>query len=495
MTQSSEALASRIINDFYSSKVFRQDDVDEIVKRALDELGLPGDATRSLFIDVIEKLCDSFSPEAVTLYNRLLCRIVQNCRSQLPEFDNQLKSFGLKDENELFTRVERMRPSGTLKERRLPSRDVIRRIIILSRVTIGADVAVSSVILARLQEEFPHAEFTIIGSAKLQELFGGNSRIRFIEAGYSRSGGLLDRLECWTGLLSAIQSSIEGAQPSQCLIIDPDSRLTQLGILPVTHSQRTGPPVEDSYLFFPSREYMHSIENSLGEITSFWMDEITGIHSPTLPRLELNSTDVSITAGFIQKLRNSGHTTLATINLGVGGNEKKRIGGDFEIDLVSGLLKMGTTVLLDRGAGIDESTRINNILEKVWPLPATDSGDGILELDENGLRNAVQQDRIYARLIVWSGRLGLLAGFIKESFLYTGYDSAGQHIAAALGVPLIDFFSGFNSPRMVDRWRPTGPSVINIIVADGSLTPEALSQKALELAGRLLQSVGKKEKP
>ena len=37
-----------------------------------------------------------------------------------------------------------------------------------------------------------------------------------------------------------------------------------------------------------------------------------------------------------------------------------------------------------------------------------------------------------------------------------GYDSAGQHVAAACGVPLISIFAGFPVPRMFDRWRPKG---------------------------------------
>ena len=49
------------------------------------------------------------------------------------------------------------------------------------------------------------------------------------------------------------------------------------------------------------------------------------------------------------------------------------------------------------------------------------------------------------------------AGFarvIAGSSLYVGYDSAGQHVAAACGVPLISIFAGFPAPRMFHRWRP-----------------------------------------
>ena len=37
---------------------------------------------------------------------------------------------------------------------------------------------------------------------------------------------------------------------------------------------------------------------------------------------------------------------------------------------------------------------------------------------------------------------------------YVGYDSAGQHVAAASGTPLISIFAGYPSERMFQRWRP-----------------------------------------
>jgi ADP-heptose:LPS heptosyltransferase len=57
----------------------------------------------------------------------------------------------------------------------------------------------------------------------------------------------------------------------------------------------------------------------------------------------------------------------------------------------------------------------------------------------------------------------MLAALIGESNLYIGYDSAGQHIAAALGVPSVDVFAGFRSPRMLDRWRPTGKAEARVV--------------------------------
>ena len=62
------------------------------------------------------------------------------------------------------------------------------------------------------------------------------------------------------------------------------------------------------------------------------------------------------------------------------------------------------------------------------------------------------------------------AALIGASDAYIGYDSAGQHIAAALGVPTIDIFAGFSSPRMPERWSPHGPGPVHLLVVDAAET-------------------------
>ena len=53
-----------------------------------------------------------------------------------------------------------------------------------------------------------------------------------------------------------------------------------------------------------------------------------------------------------------------------------------------------------------------------------------------------------ANVITWEGSLSGLAGLIGVADLYVGYDSAGGHLAAALGVPAISLFAGAASARM-----------------------------------------------
>ena len=49
----------------------------------------------------------------------------------------------------------------------------IQRIIVLSRVTLGADVAITSVIIERMKRNFPLAEIVLAGGSKAPQLFGG----------------------------------------------------------------------------------------------------------------------------------------------------------------------------------------------------------------------------------------------------------------------------------------------------------------------------------
>ena len=93
---------------------------------------------------------------------------------------------------------------------------------------------------------------------------------------------------------------------------------------------------------------------------------------------------------------------------------------------------------------------------------------------------AVEQSGVNASL--WSGSFAGFAAIIAGAKLFVGYDSAGQHIAAAAGVPLISIFAGFPALRMFERWRPAG-TVIRVERPD---VPETLERvrEALEVTPR-----------
>ena len=139
------------------------------------------------------------------------------------------------------------------------------------------------------------------------------------------------------------------------------------------------------------------------------------------------------------------------VSLGVGENPAKRIPDPFEADLLA-LLSARLPLVIDKGAGGEEAARVER---------------------------AVAQSG--ARATFWEGSFAGFAQIIAGSSLYVGYDSAGQHVAAACGVPLISIFAGFPAPRMFHRWRPSGPHA-TVIRVDQPDPVEILAKVARALA-------------
>jgi ADP-heptose:LPS heptosyltransferase len=134
------------------------------------------------------------------------------------------------------------------------------------------------------------------------------------------------------------------------------------------------------------------------------------------------------------------------VSFGVGENEEKRLPDPFEEELLRAIAGQGLSVLLDKGAGGEESDRATK------------------------LAASVPQIRLY------DGPYAPFASMISQARLYIGYDSAGQHVAAASATPLISIFAGYPSERMFDRWRPHGRGPIHVVKGTGRSTEEVLSE-------------------
>ena len=272
-----------------------------------------------------------------------------------------------------------------------------RRVFVLSRVTLGADVAVTSVLLDATKRRFPNAGIFFVGPRKNYELFAGDERIGHLAVNYGR-GSLAERLMVCDDLRTALDVP-------DALVLDPDSRLTQLGLVPVCG--------EDHYHLFESRSYGGETARTLPELAADWAAETLGV-SGARPYLALPEPP----------LRHGG----IAVSLGVGENPAKRIQDPFEEELLRLLSGHGRPLWIDRGAGGEEAARV---------------------------RRAAERAGVAASF--WNGSFAGFASIIAGSGLYVGYDSAGQHVAAAAGVPFASIFAGFPVPRMFERWRPAGP--------------------------------------
>jgi ADP-heptose:LPS heptosyltransferase len=354
--------------------------LDDLIIRALDEEDQLAsiNATRALFSLVIEQLGDLFEPALCDVYAKLFAHVISR---GLPEFNA----------DELLLRYRRIR-----QVRRFRGGEVLR-VFVLSRVTLGADVAVTSIALAAAKERFPDAEICLVGPAKNAEMFTADPRIVPIPVSYGRGSVLRERLLAASELRVLIDEL-------SSVVIDPDSRLTQLGLIPVCDDAR--------YFFFESRAFGGAMNSPLPELTAQWLSEVfdVGRHLPYVaPPVQQRIADV-------------------TVSLGVGENASKRIDDDFEFAILQKLIACGRPILLDRGAGGEEAQRVDALVAK---------------LNRPEL------------LHVHDGSYASFASHIAQSKLYVGYDSAGQHVAAAADVPLVSVFCGHVAERMFYRWRPS----------------------------------------
>ncbi len=312
---------------------------------------------QGLFPLLVEPLGDAFTPAACIIYNRLFAQVIQYCR-QRPEgtaIDQCLRDFGLITETDLLTYAARVRAPAQFSQKY--SRQ-IKKAFVLSRVTLGADIAVSSVVLAALKEICPQAEIKLVANAKTMQLFAGDPRVQLCAIEYPRGGRLIERLTSWLGAVEVLRQETLGLDPTEYMIVDPDSRLTQLGILPLVADQR-------SYLFFESRSYCAAGLQKLGALTAHWLQQVFGMADSLYPYCAPSQLDVAAAQRIIGALKRCTTGPIVSLSLGVGSNPAKRLPDPFELRLLVRLLSAGATVILDKGGDAEEMGRIDTLVTKL----------------------------------------------------------------------------------------------------------------------------------
>ncbi len=337
------------------------------------------------FRDVIEPLGDSFDPAQAAAYEQLMQAWIPPHVTAAPV---------------------------------IPAR--VETVYVLSRVTLGADIKIVSPMLAAMKERFPAARVVFVANRKSAELFEADPRIAHLNAEYPRSGPVSRRVAFAEELRSMLSDE-------NAIVLDPDSRMTQLGLIPVCPPERC--------FHFPSRTVGGEGGDNLTDLVRGWLRSTFGVDASAYiaPRME--------------PLPGSG--TRAAVSFGVGENEAKRVGGDFEARVIETLGLFFDTVWVDRGVGGEEARRVTA---------------------------AVEESLLADRVRFWEGGFAGFASIISQSDQYVGYDSAGQHAAAAAGVPVISIFAGAPWERFRQRWKAAGPGQISCIVADGMSSEEVLDE-------------------
>ena len=401
-------------------------------------------ATRAIFADIVEPWSDRFEPAFCESYLAFMSELLYTEGSPVKA---DLAGLGLAGPAELRTRY------SALKDIRHPDRldrGRVRSVVVLSRVTLGADVAVTSAVIRAALEAFEAARVEFIAPRKNLALIAGEDRVEGRVISYGRTALLSDRLAAWGEVRERVREAADGLGPDELVVIDPDSRLTQLGLLPVVDDR--------SYRFFESRSASPDSAAPLGRLAVEWCCSLWDVDADAAgPFLSPGSCERAMRDG----LRLHKDCPVATVSFGVGGREAKRLGGRFEDDLLELLRNRGYLTVLDYGAGAAEARLVEQRLRSFSGSKShRDEGDDAPFKPTD--------------LTTWRGSLQGFGRLIGASHVYIGYDSAAAHLAAAQGVPVISVFAGAPSERFRRRWTPWGRGPVRVIPAQGSADREAV---------------------
>lgn len=396
-------------------------------------------ATVTIFSEIIEILCDDFSDAGVDLCCQVLLRILAYVRKRPEgrELDYLLRDKGLETTGQLLKRFKKISRQAPMAEGR---REKVKKIIILSRVTAGADIAITAIVISRLRKSFPKAELVLIGPGHLHDMFGQTPKCRFVPFIYKNDGSLVEKMTTWPALLSLVTKESHACGVDEILLFDTDTRLSQLGLLPLTSDENT--------MYFPSRttSFPGTSQKNLSALTNQWLNQILQENKPPEAYLLFSRLEKKYSS-FRDALRENGCKFIITINFGVGNDPIKKIDPNFELTLLHDLLKTPETVLiLDNGCGDEERQRATHHIQvlKQFGFNTSTFSQG----------EKVKKTSMNHGIISHQGPLGDLGKFIKVSDCFIGYDSCGQHIASAAGTPSVIIFAGAPSERFVARWSP-----------------------------------------
>ncbi|HET6248965.1 MAG TPA: hypothetical protein VFE47_14810, partial [Tepidisphaeraceae bacterium] len=151
---SPEKLAFELLDCCLAAKPWPEHLIDDLISCGGD---------RELFRIVVERLADLFDPDLCLVYAELFSEVVaRRIPGQHPDH--------------LVARYQRVRQPRVFDQ----DPESIRNVFVLSRVTLGADIAVTSTILDAVKRRFPHATIWFAGPPKSWELFAADQRLRHL---------------------------------------------------------------------------------------------------------------------------------------------------------------------------------------------------------------------------------------------------------------------------------------------------------------------------
>lgn len=393
-----------------------------------------------LYSEIIEKLCDDFTPHSAETANRVLLYLLARIRETEAgtELDRTLQTIGYTNQGDLESHY---RHSLTAADPGPDSNNKIRKILIPSRVTVGADVAITSILIFKLRKFFRNAELIIVGPSHLPEIFHNLTNVSHLPFEIKRHGDLYERILFWPELYNLVSQELAKTSADKIFVVDPESRLTQLGLLPLSAKAQT--------FIFPSRtQTCPDAQTSLSALTNHWLTGLVADEEVVYPRIELSQKARDKATRWCDSLRRNGCHHILLANFGVGGDDRKKLSSEFELRLLLRLLKRkNTIIMLDIGCSSEEKVRAEELIRLA-------AQHGIATSRETKLATADPGNDMAHGLVSVCSSIGLLAALAEQADCYIGYDSCGQHFAAAVDTPTVTIFAGHPNPRFIKRWTP-----------------------------------------
>jgi hypothetical protein len=310
---------------------------------------------------------------------------------------------------------------------------------------VGADVLLTSVLLQRLHGRWPGAELLLMGDGKLAGLLALPG-VRVVPVAYHRRGTLGERLRAWL----AVRAAVRGADCD--LVVSPDSRLDQLGLFP-THPDPARHRLWENLQPEPARP------SSLCALLDRWCDAHLG-GEPVQPRIALAPAYAAL-SGCVRAALGAGR--WCAVKLDTGGNPAKALPRAAEILWLRRLRAAGWGIVLDRGFGPAELAASDALCAEAGLDPVDLDEAGTIGRDPRGL---APETLAAAGLVRFHGSIAGWAACVAACRRALSYDSVGQHLAGALGVPMVVPFAGYGTDAFVTAWSPRGAPATVIPVRD-----------------------------
>ena len=149
-------LAQSLLNDCLAGRAWPVEQLERLMPSA------------ELFSVLVEGLADRFEPRLCDVYAEMFAHVIERTIPEL-EASSMIAQ---------YRAAREVRPVSVNPE----------RVFVLSRVTWGADVAITSIILDACHKRFPKAERIFVGSKKAYELFETDAR-RAAQGAKHKGGG------------------------------------------------------------------------------------------------------------------------------------------------------------------------------------------------------------------------------------------------------------------------------------------------------------------